>query len=83
MCSSLGSCLGMLELEKTVLHPKSVFQENSRRCKYMHNIFEPPVKFRNFKYISVYSIRASISETIMFVVGNFPKNLELFFEFCM
>jgi len=49
----------------------------------MHNIFEPPVKFRNFKYISVYSIRASISETIMFVVGNFPKNLELFFEFCM
>jgi len=68
----------MLEPEKTVLYPKSVFQENSRGCKCKHIIFEPPIKFRNFKYISAYSIRASLNEIIVFVVGNFPKNLELF-----
>jgi hypothetical protein len=78
VCSSLGTYLGMLELEKTVLYRKSVFQENSRRCKYTHIILEPPDKFRNLKYISVYSTHASLSEIIMFLFGNFPKNLELF-----
>jgi hypothetical protein len=77
VCSSLGSYLVMLEPEKTVLYSKSVFQEDSRRCKCMHIIFEPPVKFGNFKYTSFYSIRSSLNEIIMFVVGNFPENLEI------
>jgi hypothetical protein len=44
----------------------------------MHNIFELPVKYRFFQYISVYSTHALLSEIIMFVVGNFPENLEIF-----
>jgi hypothetical protein len=78
VCSSLGYYLVILELEKAALYPKNVFQENSRRYNYIHIIFEPPVEFRYFKYITVYSIRATLSEIIMFVVGNFPKNVELF-----
>jgi len=44
----------------------------------MHIMSEPPVKFRYLQYISVYSIRATLSKIIKFVVGNFPTNLKLF-----
>jgi hypothetical protein len=45
---------------------------------YIHNIFETPDKFRNFKYIRFYSIHVSLIKIIIFVVKNFPKNIEYF-----
>jgi len=82
VCSSLGSYFGTLELEKSVLYPNVCFKKIQGDAN-IYTMFEPPVKFRYLNYISVYSIRAKLSEIIMFIVGNFPKTFELFFESCM